>query len=529
MYTTAGPEPKRGWFARLKLLLTRRRGWTRDDVWALGSWLFVGQGLFILAGTTTFASVVLLLANSLQFQDWLARRLTKYLAKHTGLEFAFGETIVPNWRNGRISFRDVSIKSLPDKDDYARYNLRVDSAEVTLSMKRYLEGKGLVVSCEMSGIRGIVDRTNVRPHLYEGWRYQGQTGDFDMQQVSLRDLLVTIHNPDGHRSYEMSVISANLPRLRKKYILYDFLAAESVVGVLDGSLFSMHIPQVSFGANERKRCVSMRHLKMNSLNVDFFTNGATTGPISWLTKGSVDVNVFIQLPANYRHPSDSESITDKLGTLTEGILVQIFRESSVQIPSEDYTPWAFDELSQIRDGFRNVHKSLFGPFFDRLRSRMQEDFLNVDDRALEAPEKAALHFIHPKPDIVTFKVDFRFHNLRAHLPLWTSERGLVGTTLMRPLVAYINEQRPFIPISCHFDISMEQLEGSWTLYESGIVGALSKGATDSFEMLVSDRHKKIKRLKRVSLWSLYAIFRNIRVWMTDAGYFPHLRILHHEQ
>lgn len=275
----------------------------------------------------------------------------------------------------------------------------------------------------------------------------------------------------------------------------------------------------------------MRHLKMHALNVDFFTKGTTTGPLSWLTKGSVDVDVFIQLPANYKHPSESESITNKLGNLTEGILVQIFKESGVPRHSKEETigveEWSMNELTRISDSFRELRNSLFGPFLDRLRSRMQEDFLNVDDRALEAPEKAALHFIHPKPDTVTFKVDFRFQNLRAHLPLWNADQSLVSATLMRPLVAYINEQRPFIPISCHFDISMEQLDGAWTIYESGIIDALSKGATDSFHLLVSDRQKKIKRLKRVSLWSLYAIFRNIKVWMIEAGYFsfyypPHI-------
>ena len=46
----------------------RRRRWGRDEILALTSWLVVGSGAFVLIGTTTSASIALLLANSLQFQ-----------------------------------------------------------------------------------------------------------------------------------------------------------------------------------------------------------------------------------------------------------------------------------------------------------------------------------------------------------------------------------------------------------------------------------------------------------------------------
>ena len=48
--------------------LKRRRPWGKDEILALSTWLLVGTGAFILIGTTTSASVALLLAKSLQFQ-----------------------------------------------------------------------------------------------------------------------------------------------------------------------------------------------------------------------------------------------------------------------------------------------------------------------------------------------------------------------------------------------------------------------------------------------------------------------------
>lgn len=46
----------------------KSRPWRRDDILALVTWLLVGTGTFVLIGTTTSASIALLLANSLQFQ-----------------------------------------------------------------------------------------------------------------------------------------------------------------------------------------------------------------------------------------------------------------------------------------------------------------------------------------------------------------------------------------------------------------------------------------------------------------------------
>jgi len=58
---------------RLKLLLMRQvRPWRMDDFIAMFSWAFLANVAFILLGTTTFFSLVLATANSLQFQGMIA-------------------------------------------------------------------------------------------------------------------------------------------------------------------------------------------------------------------------------------------------------------------------------------------------------------------------------------------------------------------------------------------------------------------------------------------------------------------------
>lgn len=54
---------------RLKLLLMRQiRPWRLDDFIAMFSWAFLANVAFVLLGTTTFFSLLLATANSLQFQ-----------------------------------------------------------------------------------------------------------------------------------------------------------------------------------------------------------------------------------------------------------------------------------------------------------------------------------------------------------------------------------------------------------------------------------------------------------------------------
>lgn len=70
----------RGFFDRLKIrikypLMRQIRPWTLNDATALFSWLFLGHTVWLLVGTTSFVSLILWLANSLQFQGKKKKKL----------------------------------------------------------------------------------------------------------------------------------------------------------------------------------------------------------------------------------------------------------------------------------------------------------------------------------------------------------------------------------------------------------------------------------------------------------------------
>jgi distribution and morphology protein 31 len=343
-------------------------------VWAIVSWLFVGHGAFLLIGTTTFASVVLLVANSLQIQEFVAGQIGQFLTRSTGLQVAFGSA-EPNWRDGRLSFRDVRVVCGPPAEaedgNYTRFDLRVDRFDVNISLARMLEGRGLARSCAIEGLRGTVDRRFVRPA--DGWRYEARAGDFELDSVSLRDAQVEVLSAD-FRPFSVAVIHAELPRLRKRLLLYDLLCTESAVGVFDRSLFSVHMPSGA-DASAKRYCEQIRHLKVDGVSVDHF--GAGTGPLAWLQKGAIDIDAVLQLPSGYRRPSEDllDSLNETLGNIKENVLISILDPQRHEDGRAGHDEQDADSVLMGRERLLQFRDAYLAPLLSRLRKRTPFPFL----------------------------------------------------------------------------------------------------------------------------------------------------------
>lgn len=136
--------------------------------------------------------------------------------------------------------------------------------------------------------------------------------------------------------------------------------------------------------------------------------------------------------------------------------------------------------------------------------------MNVDeDEAGETAEETAAFFLGSSPDRLAFKFDLRFKNIKAHVPYRNEDLSALNSALIRPIVAYINEHRPYIPITCRFELDLANFEGAWSVYDSGIASSLAEAVGDSMAKLVADKNKRMRRLKKVGLWSLYAAVKNM--------------------
>ena len=132
---------------------------------------------------------------------YVARAISDYLTSETGITIIFESAIVPKWKDSRLSFKNVYVSRRPDtpaapkpwkaaehmaavgydvsnhpayhrigEDDdepditdlhdedsnFTMFDLNIDSVDVTLSLKRWLDGKGLVEDAVVRGVRGII-------------------------------------------------------------------------------------------------------------------------------------------------------------------------------------------------------------------------------------------------------------------------------------------------------------------------------------------------------------------------------------
>jgi distribution and morphology protein 31 len=132
--------------------------------------------------------------------DNVARAISDYLTSETGVIIIFESAIVPKWKDSRISFKNVYVSRRPsptartrkridhaaavgydvsnhpnyyfpvteeeDDDDVpptegedwnmSLFDLNIDSVDVTLSLWRWLDGKGLIEDAVVKGVRGVL-------------------------------------------------------------------------------------------------------------------------------------------------------------------------------------------------------------------------------------------------------------------------------------------------------------------------------------------------------------------------------------
>ncbi|KAJ6477401.1 mitochondrial distribution and morphology protein family 31/32 [Mycena vitilis] len=504
---------------RFKWLTIRSfRRFNADDMSAFITWFVMSQTLWIFVGTTTFFSVIFATANSLSLQQYVARGISDYLTAETGATIIFESAIVPKWKDSRISFKNVFISRRPpnapppqrktdkegfvaggydvsghpayhrvgedddedqsprsgDEDhdtNYSMFDLNVDSIDVTLSLWRWLDGRGLIQDAVIKGVRGVFDRRSVHydpdnPLDPASFRHTARPGDFELESLQLEDVLVTVYQPGGFRPHTASIFQADVKCFRKQWLFYDFLCAENVVGQFDNCLFSLHKPQ-SIGRTTEMDLKDgdwgrMSRIRIDGVNIDHVQRATTAeGPISWITSGKVDAVLDIKFP---RDPSDASQLNVILGEIADAI--------STSLASN--------------------------PVLDRIPA--QRGLAKPPLQAPEGEKKSSEDAPDDTPRVV-IDIDLRFRDLKAAVPLFTNDLSYVNYALVRPIVGFMNANRTLVPIRCRVVKNLSDFDGSWTMWESGLMDEISLQVYDAMAYHVTQANIN-RRLKTVSLWSL---------------------------
>lgn len=502
----------------------------------------------------------------------------------------FESAIVPKWKNGVITFRNVFVSRRPgqskssvmkgssssaaaiaaarhthdpisgvadadtdaedgeeyvvDDGNYTQFDVTINNVDVTLSFYKWWNGKGMLKDVEVRGVRGVIDRTQVKwsegPLDPFSFRHEHQPGDFEIERFKLEDLMVTVHQPDGFRPFSASIFSCELPQLRKQWLFYDFLCANHVSGAYDGSLFTIHPRQIQH-ANIMPGVVDNSHhninnpviepmspeaavawkkfsrLRIDGLKIDHLNRG-DPGPFGWIYEGNVDIVADVMLPAE-ADESLAKAMIDFYDKMEEAVTSNRY----IRILDGNYG-------SRGRKDDEEAVEVEVDSSFDEKRGHLGWDQTDAQKTTTTSPAttqpattstttiptatatviKPPTFPDDPLPQYVVMDLRLHLNDVRAAVPFFPTTNALgqtraqsyVNAALIRPIVAYINAKRTYIPISCRVVKHLSDFDGSWTTYDCGLLDDTSAEVYAAFAHDVEDQQSRVRRLKKVGFWTL---------------------------
>ncbi|KAM7207148.1 hypothetical protein V8F20_002414 [Naviculisporaceae sp. PSN 640] len=515
-----------GFWERLKVRfkwfsIRSMRPWNADEWGAFVSWFLFGHIVWVLVGTTTFFSLIILFINTVFAQETLAKWIGDYLTQSAGVTVVFESAIVPKWKDNVITFRNVFVSRRPgqgrssvtkgssnaaaeeaaarqagqaaalaeeDDGNYTQFDVTIDTVNVTLSFLKWWNGKGLLKDVEVKGVRGVVDRTSVKWSAEDedplSHRHEHNPGDFELDYFKLEDLLVTVHQPDGFRPFSVSIFSCELPQLRKQWLFYDFLSASHMSGSYDGSLFTFHPRQIhgmsssdarndEFGTPSAWKKFS--RVRIDGLKIDHLNRGVE-GPFGWIYEGNVDIVADIMFPA------DAEEGIGK-------VVAEFYDKMEEAVTSNRYLRILDSSGGRGDESDNNT-----------------ADQTNSSSHEQATPQKGAHSNLFPSEDAPSYLVmDMRIslNEVRAAVPLFNNPHiSYVNQALVRPIVAYINAKRTYIPINCRIVKRATDFDGSWSVWDCGLLDDTSAEVYSAFARSVEDQQSRVRRFKRVGMWTV---------------------------
>jgi len=414
----------------------------------------------------------------------LAGWIGNYLTQSSGVKVVFESAVVPKWKDGVISFKNVFVSRRPgqgqskvskgsstsaaaaaaaaalaekaeagkqeeEDTNYTQFDLSIDEVNVTLSFTKWFNGRGLLRDVEVKGIRGVVDRISVHaPKEYvdpRSYKHTHNPGDFELDSFKMEDLLVTVYQPNNFRPFNVSIFACDLPQLRKQWLFYDFLSANNISGSFDNSLFTIHPRQThNYTGAQLMEGVEVdgdptqwkKHsrLRIDGLSIEHLNRGVE-GPFGWIHEGNVDI------VADVMFPQDDEGSIAK-------VMSDVYDRVEATVMSNRY-------MHANHDHHANHHH---------------------DEDAKELTPVEPVPMLPHEEDhrFVIMDLRVQLNNVHAMIPLFTRDISYVNNALIRPIVAYINSRKAFIPVNCRVVKRASEFDGSWTIFDSGLMEDVSR-------------------------------------------------------
>lgn len=524
------------WLKLKWILIRSKRPFNLEDISAFISWLLTGNIVLFLIGTTTFFSLVLMTVNKLTDRDVVAEWLGNLITKNTNLTVSFESAIVPDWNYGTIQLKNciaskrpkvvkvierversidgkvlsTTLEEVHDDGNYTQFDLTIEEISISLSFWRWISGKGFVDTASVKCVRGIVDRTHVvwkKGDDPRNYKNVYKPGDWEIENVKVEDVLLTIYHPNGFRPCQLSIYNADLDIFRKNWLMLDIMTCNHLSGCYDGSLFTINkisnfdtfkeeskidtlvskklgrkqFSEIPFSSNSFQKITRFR---IDNLKIEHLNKGMS-GPFGWINKGTVDIIADIMVL------EENISLNDIL--LTEGLN----HFSNQFLYNKNQLEKKTKENSKIEET---------ESFMDHTQPPQTVSEISASDGAGGAGDENGSEKNDEKLINLNnlFICDFyiRLKNPKAQVPLFTNDLSYINNAAIRPIVGYINNNKTFIPIRGRIYKDLTDFDGSWTFYDSLFMDDLSEGVYKSFYEYVADEKMRNERLRKVGFWSL---------------------------
>ncbi|CCF58402.1 hypothetical protein KAFR_0E02490 [Kazachstania africana CBS 2517] len=485
----------------LKWLLIRdkERPFSKNELGTLFPWIILSQVVWLILKTTTAVSLLLLFFNTVFAKELVGQTIGDLLNLfNDDINIKFQDALVPEWKKGFIKFHNVELKTNENqKNNFLEFDLNFHQIEINLSLKKWIQGHGLINDLKILGMRGdtVINHNSDsedKNALLINWfmNHNYQLNNITVSDSSFQLIENHAARNRGTTFYNISIFNLDIPKLRFNQMVVDFLNANVITGSINNSMFSFHKRQHKLSyLNDLKNDLSsswkrITRLRLNSINVSKI-GLADTDTFNWIQDGNVDIIADIMLPHNDEDLSDKYLVID---------LKFKFKDLKASLPAKPPTLstgekiMSLDELKPIVS-FVNLQRILsHESTYDNSEPQIGHPMPNVSIRRKRS---------YPNVTILRSKEDdkktiIKFHDSRETISNGNDSKIVAGNGY--------NPVDNEIILNCRIVKNIKSLENTVLFQETGIYDQLS------MELYVD-------LLKMVEEWE----FKNKDQWMRHWG------------
>ncbi|KAH3900290.1 related to Mitochondrial distribution and morphology protein 32 [Saccharomycodes ludwigii] len=371
------------------LLIKDYRPFNVDEISTLFSWFFIFQILWIILGTTTFVSLILFSVDKIlgTNKDFVSMILNKSKwGADKNIQFVVMGDVSPNWRKGFLAFKCLRIKTKnANSSEPIFFDLTIKKLELTLSLRKWLNGQGLINEINLRGIEGNINLWE--DPMANNWI---KNHNYQINKIVCQDCHF-IYNED----LNINIFNMTLPKLRFKYCMVDFFNATVVSGSINDSLFTIHKRQHSLAyTKDLSHDLASSWERISRLRIDQTSIRDLGLPRSksfnWIDDGKLEITADIMIPKIESVDTDNNDHTpnnnmeDHDSKVNKYIVMDFkfkFKDLSAKLPSEnphlsnDATILKLDELKPLityvnskKTWYHSMRQKYGDPFLSSLRS-----------------------------------------------------------------------------------------------------------------------------------------------------------------